>query len=1108
MRLVDQVTLVFTRGRSEKVYEIDLCAVGGDRFVVNYRYGRRGKPLKEGTQTVEPVSEAKARAEFRKLVEQKQAQGYVGGPSFAPAPPEPEPEPEPAPAPPEPARPAPPPTPTRTPRVDDPLAQAVFERLARGDRPKPRTGRQAQPEETPTRGGRTRREIQAALRAQRRRGRGRGRGRRERRSSGGGDWSLTRAMWRAGELGLTEAGPMLVSFIGTDDAMRDYCAAWALTRCGDASAVGALMRLYRDPGTPPHVARAAAGALLALFGPDEKAAFVDSLRHRLPAALRGDGGAELEAALRAHLAGPPQGDDEAPTPFGERDRKKWAAIETLYLIGTPAARDALLGIIPDLPLRPPAFKQVRALFKLAEQRRDPAIFGAIAHRFATTRAMFDISRRGWAWTTSAGGRGRRIYDHKRALRSVDAEIAYGSRTRDYLRRRTWRTLKRLGELDSDDYVPLAVGVLLGYTDADRDLLRTDKTFQRIVHDRDREPYRTAYSRRERRRNRRRESEPQPRGEAFKHLWDRRPAGLMQLIDGSRCGAVHAFAAGVLGEQTVFLDALPPEALTILIGAHYGVSARLGARLARDRWRRGGLSAGARRTLGVAMALSVEAEARRTGLGWLEREPQLLIDAPGELARLAACKYDDVWQAMRDLLRGMRFDSATARTLTGGLLAHVMGLEDSGMRAVTSANRLIGLIDDHFTAALAALGPQVIDDLARHPLAVVQSFAARLMADGLVPLAPSALGALLGSDHPEVRVAALRVLGRVDDAALREANELLWTSLIGRDPAVRDAARPIVRRLAARDAAFGGQFLQMLIASLLRRRLPDGVPAFVVQVLREDFADALRGVPAEVAWRLLRSKDGAAQELGGLLLPHHLDPAVVSIAQLVELADHEVKAVREAAWQAMREAVPRLKAALGEAVGVLDSRWEDTRLFAFDLFEARFEYGDFAGEDGATVLVSICDSVRPDVQRFGRRLISRHFDPAHGQRYLLELSEHPSSDVQLFASNYLRAHAAGDPETLARLAPYFVRVLCGINRGRAAKRRAHAFLRDEALADRRCAEIVAGILTRQSATTAIEDRAACIDTMAAIHRRWPEVQLPIRVVPISAVSAGAAAERGA
>jgi hypothetical protein len=39
MKLIKQTRLVFVEGKSDKVYEVDLCEVGANQFVVNFRYG-------------------------------------------------------------------------------------------------------------------------------------------------------------------------------------------------------------------------------------------------------------------------------------------------------------------------------------------------------------------------------------------------------------------------------------------------------------------------------------------------------------------------------------------------------------------------------------------------------------------------------------------------------------------------------------------------------------------------------------------------------------------------------------------------------------------------------------------------------------------------------------------------------------------------------------------------------------------------------------------------------------------------------------------------------------------------------------------------------------
>ncbi len=76
MKVLQQKALYFTEGKSDKVYEVDLCESGSDLFVVNFRYGRRGANLREGTKTVFPVAYKEAIKIFNSLVTSKEKKGY------------------------------------------------------------------------------------------------------------------------------------------------------------------------------------------------------------------------------------------------------------------------------------------------------------------------------------------------------------------------------------------------------------------------------------------------------------------------------------------------------------------------------------------------------------------------------------------------------------------------------------------------------------------------------------------------------------------------------------------------------------------------------------------------------------------------------------------------------------------------------------------------------------------------------------------------------------------------------------------------------------------------------------------------------------------------
>jgi hypothetical protein len=67
MKLVKHSHLFFREGNSDKEYIIELLEHGDALFTVNFRYGRRGAVLKEGTKTEKPITRAAAELIFDKL---------------------------------------------------------------------------------------------------------------------------------------------------------------------------------------------------------------------------------------------------------------------------------------------------------------------------------------------------------------------------------------------------------------------------------------------------------------------------------------------------------------------------------------------------------------------------------------------------------------------------------------------------------------------------------------------------------------------------------------------------------------------------------------------------------------------------------------------------------------------------------------------------------------------------------------------------------------------------------------------------------------------------------------------------------------------------------
>lgn len=80
MKIVRSARLWFKEGTSDKVYEVELVdAELGDasaRFLVNFRFGRRGQTLQEGTKTPAPVSREAADKIFDSVAVSKVNDGY------------------------------------------------------------------------------------------------------------------------------------------------------------------------------------------------------------------------------------------------------------------------------------------------------------------------------------------------------------------------------------------------------------------------------------------------------------------------------------------------------------------------------------------------------------------------------------------------------------------------------------------------------------------------------------------------------------------------------------------------------------------------------------------------------------------------------------------------------------------------------------------------------------------------------------------------------------------------------------------------------------------------------------------------------------------------
>ncbi len=977
MKLVRQIVLHFREGTSDKVYEVDLCELGVDRFVVNFRFGRRGAKLQDGSKTPLPVDRKTADKVYDALVREKTAKGY------RPADAGPAPEPV--------------ATEVRFEDVEDPRHRKLLALLA-----------------------------------------GRERG-----------WTDNpdKLAWRAGELRIRAAAPLLVELLRGATNRRAWHVCRALLRAGDPAALPALFGQWEASGTAPFVRSMAAHAIVAISPPEA----ADRFRRRLAAGLP-EGVLEALAAERMDVVAAACAADPALP-------------DLLYVVAEDAHRPGLVALLEALPFREPSFVGVRRVLQAAEARGDGLVWGALARPLETERpAVSRVMRR----------------------RSGERAGAWSTGTRKWWRRRAWRTLLRLATAGAgSEYVSLASGLLAALREEDVPggwavrqwaaghvlfggdaRTRTDGRRLRLFPERPIAGQRT---------------------ERWPQLWDGAPEHLARLLSRSRCGAVHTFAARALRANPGAWPSLPIAELVSWLGSPYPDTVALAAHVAVTRYdpRHPDLA------LVVALLGCPDAGVRATAEGWVRANPAPFLRDVELVLRLILHAEATTRRFALDLLSAATLPPDRARVLVEAVCEAALRTDAADEDASARLRDATVVLVTAFPTELRSLDLDLVHALVRHPAAGAAELGARILlvhSTRPADLPDAVLADAMTSPHPTVRGIGIRLYGELPDAVLAERFRVLLALVANPLPDVRAASHPIIARLARTNPGFGRTFLRALLPTLTREG-PPGLHADLVTLLRSELAAVLAELPADSVFQLLRAHETVVQELGGELLRTNVDPATLTLAQLAVLAASDVLLVRRTAWTLLDQRADDARRDPDAVLPLLDAPWEDSRANAFRWVREK------VGPEhlGAAVTITVCDSVRPDVQAFGRSLVTTVFDAADGGRYLAALAQHPDPEMQAYASAWLESHASGDPERLGALLPFFAAVLQRPNRAKTAKTRVLAFLAKEGLRDEASARLVASVLVPLSASIAKTHREAAIATLTAIHAAFPTVPTGLLVV---------------
>lgn len=580
-----------------------------------------------------------------------------------------------------------------------------------------------------------------------------------------------------------------------------------------------------------------------------------------------------------------------------------------------------------------------------------------------------------------------------------------------------------------------------------------------------------------------------RGEAFPALWDTQPQRLLRVAAGARYQAAALFAVQALQEGPVRPAAMDAAAIPDLLTSPYievlGLAVSLARRLVNDGKADAALIAALMQAdLGEAHMLAIRAIAARPEWPW--SEPALALAALlTTQARMQQASRDWLEQRPPNWQQRVRLTEDFA-TWLGALPA------EPDERQVASLRFALSLLPALWPAHDCPLPPAAIGALTGHKASVVQGAAIELLA--VTPIRPGELprpfwDAVLAAESLPVRSASMRLLARLEDAELEAQSQTILAAATGAHADLRAAARPLVARLAVHNRGFAEALRDRLIDGLFRAEPSDGHAADMVELFAASLPDFLTGIDTSTLWRLLQARAKGARLLGTRAITQS-DASRFSVKQLARLGNHPFAAVRAFALNAFETDQARFLAAPEDAVLLVESEWDDIREPATRRLLA---WPD--GALPAAALAVMADSTSPAVQESARQLLRRSLDTGDAGMVLARVLEHPSGSFHLFVTELITGQSLANPTLFATFLTQARIILMQINRGRIAKDRVFAALRREALESHERAQAIWRLLHDLTLSAVAKDRAPALAILTEIARRWPDIALPIAQAPI-------------
>ena len=1011
MKLIKEIKLFYQDGKSDKVYEVDLCETEPDLYVVNFRYGKRGSTLKEGTKTVFPVAFDEASKTFDKLVTQKTKKGYQEkNDNNISA--------------------------SKDTHEDVNIArdEAVVKLL---------------------------KEVQSGHPPY--------------------HWPLSRIIWRAGVLGLTEAIPYIKSFMNNKDDMEQYATLRTLIVLECDSEKQAALDLFTNKGITDKVGRIALTYLLKYNAVPQS--IFDNLIEVLPedykAFLKEGDEKSIELTLKYTIA-------------DEQKKHDKALLFYLYILSNayPILRKPILNVLDDVPTKLYTFNSLRYIYRASELLGDFDFYGKIAKAIGTNYPSYTY------YGYNAPNYGR----------------AFGKKTKNHLNNNSYKTVYYLSKKHPDQYIQVAKAILCALNE-EKDRPRESSTYdyeyndktgsydyirkrlpryhqfkalmyiiygnsKRILADKDYWYYL---------------GEPVnvleiPREEALPELWNERPHDVLEILAKSKSDEGIFFALKILKDQPEMIALFTPEILeNLVINKNELVQT-----IAYDCLQSQYSNSAPDTLLLLAILQSPNEKIFNFGLKWLEHDIDTYFSDFEFLFDYLKIGNIELLEKLFNYYSATKPD--TDKKINSTQLQQLVRLFDDCEFAYE--HKLLSLIETtHFQHYFDSLSGDDINKLLELNTTIGFELATvmfKINKQSSFELAKDHINTYLSSRNHKIKSTGFDLLSTFPISYLLAIKDDIYKLCFSDEKEVRNAIKPVVVKLFENDRGFKQFMLSQLIRTISEEELHEGIHQNNYDILVDYFKEEINQLDKPSIIMLISSKYEMAQKLGTPLFLKHIALSSLTIEELVSLTKSDVKEIRDSIRSYFFNNVARIQYESETALKIVNSQWNDVHDWAFDFFDKNFNDHHWS----LAHVLYLCDHTNPEVQSFGKHIVKKTFKEENGLELLLKLQEHPTKSMQFFATNYLQSYAANNPEVIFKLKDFFKTILFSINENSVAKQRIYKFLKQESLKNKDVAEMTITLMNALLATHAIQDKSTCIDILLTINEHDDSLEIPITIKSVT------------